>query len=60
MFTHTCSHCAKRQLIFPSQISAVTNTEAGIVVAFTCWCGETEAVLTGRRATKRSDVVRAA
>lgn len=60
MFTHTCSHCAKTQLIFPSQITGMANTDAGIVVAFACWCGEPQTMLTGRRATKRSDVVRAA
>lgn len=60
MFTHTCSHCAKRQLIFPSQINKMINTDTGIVVAFTCWCGEAQTMLTGRRAVRRSDVVRAA
>lgn len=60
MFTHTCSHCAKRQLIFPSQINKMINTDNGIVVAFTCWCGESQTMLTGRRAVRRSDVVRAA
>ena len=39
MFVHTCTACAKRQLIFPSQISSVTNTDHGILVSYTCWCG---------------------
>ena len=30
---------ANPSLIFPSQITAMTNTEQGIVVSFTCWCG---------------------
>lgn len=60
MFTHTCSHCSKRQLIFPSQINSMANTDAGIVVAFTCWCGASQTMLTGRRAEHRSDVLHAA
>ncbi len=60
MFTHTCTDCAKRLLIFPSQITGMANTDEGIVVAFTCWCGADQAMLTGKAATKRSDVARAA
>lgn len=39
MFTHTCTVCEKRQLIFPSQITAVTGSDQGPVATFTCWCG---------------------
>ncbi|WP_122816156.1 hypothetical protein [Nocardioides pantholopis] len=39
MFLHTCSACAKRQLIFPSQITAVAAGDHGPVATFTCWCG---------------------
>ena len=39
MFTHDCSACDRRQLIFPSMITGATRTEAGTQVAFTCWCG---------------------
>ena len=39
MFDHHCTACAKRQLIFPSQVTGMANTDRGIVVAFTCWCG---------------------
>jgi len=60
MFDHECTECRKRQLIFPTQITAVTNTEAGIVVAFTCWCGADQAWLTGRRSGRRDDVLTAA
>ena len=60
MFTHTCSHCEKRQLIFPSQITGIDNSERGIVVTFTCWCGAEQTGVTGRRAASRSDVVAAA
>ena len=50
MFDHHCSACDKRQLIFPSQVTGLANTDDGIVVAFTCWCGAEGHVLTGRRA----------
>ena len=50
MFSHACTACAKTQLIFPSQITAMDNTDRGIVVTFTCWCGAEQAMLTGRAA----------
>ena len=50
MFVHTCTACAQRLLIFPGQITDLTNTDHGIVVSFTCWCGETQTMVTGRRA----------
>ena len=49
MFAHHCSHCQQRQLIFPTQITGVANTERGIVVDFVCWCGAPQAFVTGRR-----------
>ena len=33
MFDHHCTACDKRQLIFPSQVTSLTNTDHGIVVA---------------------------
>ncbi len=39
MFANHCTDCAQRQLIFPSQITRLSNTDAGIVVDYTCWCG---------------------
>jgi len=39
MFANHCTACAKRQLIFPGQIKNLSNTDAGIVVTYTCWCG---------------------
>lgn len=39
MFTHHCTACDKRQLIFMSQVSGVVPTAAGVSFAFTCWCG---------------------
>ncbi len=53
MFAHTCSVCDCRQLVFPSQIEAMHNTDRGIIVSFTCWCGAEQSTLTGRYATER-------
>jgi hypothetical protein len=60
MFDHHCTACSKRQLIFPSQVSSMTNTDHGIVVAFTCWCGADQTMVTGRAATQSSSVTLAA
>ena len=51
MFDHTCTECEKRQLIFPSQITSLVNTDHAIVVAFTCWCGAAQTMTTGRELT---------
>lgn len=48
MFDYNCQVCAKRTLIFPNQVTSVTNTEHGIEVAFTCWCGTEQSWLTGK------------
>jgi len=48
MFDHHCTACDKRQLIFPSQVTSLVNTDHGIVVAFTCWCGAAQTMTTGR------------
>ena len=53
MFDHNCTACGKRQLIFPSQITSMDNNEQGIVVAFRCWCGADQTMVTGRAATER-------
>ncbi|GAB2632007.1 hypothetical protein GCM10027270_20280 [Nocardioides ginkgobilobae] len=47
MFTHDCSACDRRQLIFPSMIEGVTRTEDGTQVSFTCWCGAPQTSLRG-------------
>jgi hypothetical protein len=49
MFDHECTSCGKRQLIFPTQVTSVINTESGIVVRFSCWCGSDQSWVTGRR-----------
>ena len=51
MFDSECTECGKRQLIFPSQISSITNTSYGISVVYACWCGAEQTWLTGRAAT---------
>ena len=53
MFAHTCTVCECRQLVFPSQIEALQNTDRGIIVSFTCWCGAEQSMLTGRYATEQ-------
>ena len=60
MFDHQCTACEKRQLIFSSQVTSLTNTEHGIVVAFTCWCGADQTIVTGRAAERAGSVVLAA
>ncbi len=47
MFDNDCKVCAKRVLIFPSQVTSLANTDRGIVVAFTCWCGTEQKRVTG-------------
>jgi hypothetical protein len=56
MFDHHCTACATRQLIFPSQVTSMTNTDHGIVVAFTCWCGADQTLTTGRAAARATAV----
>ncbi|WP_372729286.1 hypothetical protein [Nocardioides sp.] len=60
MFDHVCTACSKRQLIFPSQVIAVTNGASGIHVAFTCWCGATQELRTGKAASEERRVALAA
>jgi hypothetical protein len=54
MFAHTCTACGDRFAIFESQVVSVANTDAGILVAFTCWCGAPQTQLTGRAVRTRS------
>ncbi len=60
MFVHTCTACEKRLLIFPSQVTGMANTDHGIVLAFTCWCGEPQVELTGRVVTEAREAAHAA
>ena len=54
MFDHKCTQCGKRQLIFPGQVTSLVNTDDGIVVTHTCWCGAEQAWVTGKAAATRS------
>ncbi len=47
MFTHHCTACDRRQLIFASQVLGLANTDHGIDVSFRCWCGEEQSLTTG-------------
>jgi hypothetical protein len=60
MFDHLCTTCEKRQLIFPSQVTGMVNTDQGIVVSFTCWCGAEQALLTDKKSVSTSKVTLAA
>ena len=60
MFDHQCTACEKRQLIFPSQVTGMANTDRGIVLSFTCWCGAEQTLLTGKRAASTEKVTLAA
>lgn len=52
MFTHTCSSCHRRELIFPSQVTGMETTAHGIVVHFTCWCDAEQTMVTGVNAVE--------
>lgn len=52
MFAHTCTACAIRRLVFPSQVTSLVNTEHGIVVTYTCWCDAPQQLVTGRAAAR--------
>ena len=60
MFDHFCTNCRKRQLIFPSQVTSLVNTDHGIELSYVCWCGSAQTLLTGRVVAERSEVVTAA
>ncbi len=50
VFARHCTACDRRQLIFSTQITGLKNTEHGIEVNYTCWCGEPQMLLTGKKA----------
>jgi hypothetical protein len=56
MYDHHCPACDKRQLIFPSQVTSLVNTDHGIIVAFECWCGAEQTMLTGNAVGHREPV----
>jgi len=56
MFAHDCRSCGKRQLIFVNQVTSLVNTDHGIEVSFTCWCGAEQSWLTGRTVNEAAPV----
>jgi hypothetical protein len=44
-----CPHCG-RVLVGPRQIVSMRSDDAGIEVAYVCWCGRLGAEVSGRRA----------
>jgi len=49
VFAHHCTACDRSQLIFASQVTGLVNTDHGIVVSFSCWCGSEQSLVTGAR-----------
>jgi len=47
MFDNYCTECEKRRLVFPSQIRSMVNSDHGIEVDYTCWCGAEQTWRTG-------------
>jgi hypothetical protein len=60
MFANNCQVCARRVLIFPSQVTSLANTDQGIVLTFTCWCGTEDTLVTGKAARGDRDHAAAA
>jgi hypothetical protein len=48
MFDVDCPGCEARVLLGPRNITAMDNTDAGIVVRWRCRCGSEGSFLTGR------------
>ena len=48
MFDAFCPACSRRELVFPGQVLAVRNDDAGIHVAYRCSRGHLSEWLTGR------------
>ena len=53
MFTHTCTACARTQLIFDSLVTGVAGTPDGVVLTFECWCGAEQTALMPGTAPER-------
>lgn len=45
MFTHHCSACDRRMLIFPSQILSVREHADGLAYQLECWCGAEQTMI---------------
>jgi hypothetical protein len=51
MFSVHCETCDTTHLYGPRRITAMANTDAGIVLTFRCFCGGEATLVTGRAAT---------
>ncbi|HEY9563521.1 MAG TPA: hypothetical protein VIR30_07105 [Nocardioides sp.] len=40
MFVNHCTHCDKKMLIFPSQVTGMAKVDGVVAMTYTCWCGE--------------------
>lgn len=47
MLLVSCEIVGRKALVWPSDLIAVTNTDAGIVVRYRCVCGREAEMLTG-------------
>ena len=45
LFVNRCTACEKSQLIFPSLVKGVRETEKGLELVYTCWCGSEQSYL---------------
>jgi hypothetical protein len=50
MFDVRCTACSRRRLIFAGQVLGMHNDDAGIHIAYRCWCGALGTWHTGRAA----------
>ncbi len=53
MFDYNCPECARRQVLFPSQVKQIINDDQGMAVIVRCWCGELGAIRTGAKFEER-------
>lgn len=51
LFTHTCTSCHRRELIFPDQITGLERLDDAFRIHFTCWCDAPQTHLEPRRVT---------
>lgn len=54
MFVHHCTSCARRQLIFPSQVTSSATTDQGVTLTFSCWCGAEQTAARGLAGASRT------
>jgi hypothetical protein len=55
MFAHHCTACDARHLIFPSQVTSLTDVGGGFAVTYDCWCGAEQVYLTSADSSQLAD-----